>query len=449
MPLSRVENQLLPAKAFAEQMECAGPKEFADYVLGRVAYARTSWPWMRDIAMSVSPATIRECISLAYQLSMSLEEGKFVRCNVMLTGESNRRNFPLAATFENPEPLSTVRVFKKLACATSVQNSALLVVETLGGECPKIECIGITDSSPKLPTIQGIRGSFNRDDTIYNNCMDVAITIRGPGHLRVKLSTIPAFTLQAGQPITVGELTDIESVRQLVYTTSSRFTDNLQLRQTRSKVDDSLVRQEMQLLLIESWANVVRNAVAARHGAAFIVLNNQGELSHRQVRAMFQLQEGYDVTVDLGGAIRDCVTLFSEIWGSRSEAGAKPLRERIELDSRWNVSYQKLLAICRIVSDFANTDGCVVLDGEFVVRCFGVKLDHNTGDARRQFVDWHDRNIDISAEMKRLGTRNNSACRFVRDHSNSHVFVVSQDGDLRVYSSDETLAYGFDVAGWS
>jgi DNA integrity scanning protein DisA with diadenylate cyclase activity len=43
-----------------------------------------------------------------------------------------------------------------------------------------------------------------------------------------------------------------------------------------------------------------------------------------------------------------------------------------------------------------------------------------------------------------LGTRHRSAFRLCKAHANSLVFVVSQDGDLRVFFSDDEFVYGFE-----
>jgi hypothetical protein len=47
----------------------------------------------------------------------------------------------------------------------------------------------------------------------------------------------------------------------------------------------------------------------------------------------------------------------------------------------------------------------------------------------------------MEPRLAKLGTRNNSACLFCREHPGAWAFVVSQDGDLRVFYSDEKAAY--------
>ena len=59
--------------------------------------------------------------------------------------------------------------------------------------------------------------------------------------------------------------------------------------------------------------------------------------------------------------------------------------------------------------------------------------------------DWYSREASVEPAVIKLGTRNQSACQFCREHPHAFAFVVSQDGDLRVYCSDGGAAYAFEA----
>ncbi|MEQ9410537.1 MAG: hypothetical protein RIK87_22570 [Fuerstiella sp.] len=109
---------------------------------------------------------------------------------------------------------------------------------------------------------------------------------------------------------------------------------------------------------------------------------------------------------------------------------------------RWSAKKRQLFSTVETVAAFGNLDGCVVLDHHLNVVSFGTKLSANR--ELLPLVDYHDRARSLEDGMQSLGTRNNSACRFCQSVPGAVAFVISQDGDLRVYVSNEQEAYAFD-----
>jgi hypothetical protein len=98
----------------------------------------------------------------------------------------------------------------------------------------------------------------------------------------------------------------------------------------------------------------------------------------------------------------------------------------------------------------SEVDGCVVLDRGLRIHLFGGKIRSSGGNGRAavkslDLRDWYSREVSIEPAVRKLGTRNQSACDFCREHPQAFAFVISQDGDLRVYCSDNDAAYAFEA----
>src|SRR5262249_1907064 len=102
------------------------------------------------------------------------------------------------------------------------------------------------------------------------------------------------------------------------------------------------------------------------------------------------------------------------------------------------------------VAGLSEVDGCVVLDRGLHVKLFGGKIHSSsasgaTGAKVLDLRDWYAHDVSIESEIRKLGTRNQSACQFCREHPRTFAFVISQDCDLRVYCSDDEAAYAFEA----
>jgi hypothetical protein len=110
------------------------------------------------------------------------------------------------------------------------------------------------------------------------------------------------------------------------------------------------------------------------------------------------------------------------------------------LANQWTSKRRDLYVIQNVVAGLSSVDGCVVLDRSLRTHLFGAKIRASKAGKGLPLID-PDTNADLSSEMEKLGTRNNSACGFCREHPGAYAFVLSQDSDLRLYCSDEKSAY--------
>ena len=116
----------------------------------------------------------------------------------------------------------------------------------------------------------------------------------------------------------------------------------------------------------------------------------------------------------------------------------------------WLTKRNQFHVAMNAVAGLAEVDGCVVLDRGLRVHLFGGKIRsssaHRPSSARvLDLCDWYARDVIIEQAIRKLGTRNQSACQFCREHPHAFAFVISQDGDLRVYCSDDKAAYAFEA----
>jgi hypothetical protein len=107
-----------------------------------------------------------------------------------------------------------------------------------------------------------------------------------------------------------------------------------------------------------------------------------------------------------------------------------------------------MLTEAEVAGNLSGADGCVVLNRKLQVCGFGGEILVSDDDAQmaiRPFTDvasgdeW-----SYDDFMKGIGgTRHKSAARLCRAHPNVLVFVVSQNGDLKLFYSNEKQVNGF------
>jgi hypothetical protein len=110
----------------------------------------------------------------------------------------------------------------------------------------------------------------------------------------------------------------------------------------------------------------------------------------------------------------------------------------------WHLARTRLLRIAEVIGDMANVDGCVVLNGSMRVLGFGAKILTSEAEVSasqimfsrvRSGEPWEDQSgRDLG------GTRHQSAFRFVMANPLCSAYIISQDGDLTLFNSDEGRA---------
>ena len=133
-----------------------------------------------------------------------------------------------------------------------------------------------------------------------------------------------------------------------------------------------------------------------------------------------------------------------EFWTTCIELAIENDPKRTKgLVKEWNFLGRKLLAQAKAVGTLSRTDGCVCMDRSFDLVGFGGKIDvHNAGpSASLTYADSVTKKRQSEDAILQLGMRHQSAFRLCKAIPNAIAFVVSQDGDLRLFYSDSEHVY--------
>ena len=104
----------------------------------------------------------------------------------------------------------------------------------------------------------------------------------------------------------------------------------------------------------------------------------------------------------------------------------------------------QLSAKARAFGNFSAVDGCVVLDRGMNLIGFGGEIridDEMLKESPRTLIDRRTNTPAADQDLRHLGTRHRSAFRLCKMVGGALVFVISQDGDLRIFSSDANHVY--------
>jgi hypothetical protein len=182
-------------------------------------------------------------------------------------------------------------------------------------------------------------------------------------------------------------------------------------------------------LVAGRWSDLLGRMVADRHGGMLVVLPDDSlaglSLPH--------------VATDLrfGEVIRS-------FWrGSRSFWDVMRLSESAAPNLlRWNWDRERLFDCIHAIAALTRMDGSVVFNAMLDLKGFGARLPLSPADTGAGLVAVAD---PVTLEVQErvpladlaLGTRHSAAFSLCRDRPGALAFVVSQEGDLRVFAGHE------------
>jgi hypothetical protein len=188
------------------------------------------------------------------------------------------------------------------------------------------------------------------------------------------------------------------------------------------------------LLLILS--RLLRKAVEARHGGAFIFLPSAPSTGNQYGLRILYPTSG----LDLGENIVKQWTVYGEVANKHDKPGYDDAIRKAE------VLRSKTLTDSEAVGNLSAVDGCVVLTHDLRVLGFGAKIDVAVDEAEkspRRFKHIKSNTVYPDDEFMRLigGTRHQSIARLCQAYPGVLAYTVSQDGELKLFHSDEDFAY--------
>jgi hypothetical protein len=365
----------------------------------------------------------------------------------------DRLPFPLVARFDPPLAIGDVWDLVKIAPAFSRRNVALWLAERAGaGGQTVMECRGLLNfgaSSQRImvgypdPLATGTR-------TVLDQPTYLKLSIEGSGHLRASFGLLWEQTLKGGQirPTVAFSMTpplgpvflDIERI--IRRRCAEKYAD--------LRLADYVLQNAREVTHL--WTRILEQVVAAQHGGAIVVLPDAAT-SLAAIRRRYNIDDGLSVDLDLGAQLVEFSASCARLAALRSalalSAGPQALDELHELQNEWFARRNAMYAAVSTMAGLTEVDGCVVLDRGLRAYLFGGKIrnarqDHPAAPLR-PLRDWYEPAQSLEPSLARLGTRNQSACAFCREYPHALAFVVSQDGDLRVYCSDTECAYAFEA----
>lgn len=362
---------------------------------------------------------LKEVVEIAYLASLEQEEGRPIRFALVMAGLSTDRD-PMVAKQESeylfhlksPLPFS-VNSITKFAPALDPAISAMAIGAI--GKAEEMSIWGVFTFSPtehpfsEIPVwVYGELGYRPDYFTIYAN--DAGSLVISRHHSQIGRILNGDFVPATPSPFTVRSLG-----RHLM-----EFIKDQPLYKTYEAAYWRIYRDVIEMLLSE--------ASARGHGSIFIFLP-AGSLKEKYYLPRFHFQEQVGIQPLLGQLLQDDLDVPTSI------AVRKTVAERI-----------------RFLSQLGVIDGAVILSTELDLVCFGAMLIAPAW--KGSIITGPDGSGEDGGEPLnpgRLGTRHNAGIAFAGAYEGSIVFVISQDGPVRVFmrAEDRTLLYWPDCCSVS
>jgi len=207
--------------------------------------------------------------------------------------------------------------------------------------------------------------------------------------------------------------------------------------------DDEPLRESSQFEFLALWncfASIVNLIVARGHGGALIILPNPSDVSTPLLRPKYSLH-GRQMSEAFLGFINARHRVGNEYW--RREAGEEVADERLaRLEWGQKHAYDNLVESTRIVAQFAQCDGALVMTRSLEVLGFGTEIaaELRQGCAVKNVV--HEiRREYRTLDVEQFGMRHRSAIKLASHLKNAVTLIVSQDGPVSAVWGDGSSVF--------
>jgi hypothetical protein len=430
-----------------------GPKDLADILVSyraKLSVIEQEGGQPSHSVAALSDASLVQVLTVAYRASFFTEESRPVRAclyapphedRVTAPGKANALNeigqvFVALARQErdaatnvyrlNPSlSLEDPKLISRFAPALAADDAVMVIREQQG----RVYCAGITlldfaDSENDLLDMprgwHGVGGLF--------------VHILGPGELRV-IEGNCEFTLRANQVRLYQSVSFADHVhkwhRELAATLIAACATESDWDAKRISNFDAAI----DLMIL--WSRVLREAARMRHGGAFIVLP---EITNAPIQLKYRIQP-----FDVGREVRQTWLSLSRAWHLSSANDVDAVVDSLEAKRRQT---HKLCSASRAIGHLSGTDGCVVLDRRLTLHGFGGSIQIRNNIPRKacvQVAGKTKRKLNEADLMLQFGERHKSAFNLCKQVPGALAFVISQDGDLRLFASNKTTVYYYDL----
>ncbi len=407
--------------SFTDLPEFCGPDDLSDAIVSLRNSERSGRgsAWFAPI----SDDGVRRLIKLAFFTSLVAEEGRYPRFR-MINTNAPEGSIWWAASFDTP--ISDVESLRRIAPVASATDSALFITERDGAlNCTGSMIVGDMGFSTKIgrPEIVGV-----------GRPPSLTLRVDGPGRIRVSEGHY-TIMLDGGRMRQVVDYRLVPQVQELWNALATQMVDSIAQIQGEESRKYFGGFHALGEFIHKAWSCVLASAIDRGHGGAFIVLPTTGSPEEFDIRCKYPAQ------MQFGDDIREfwlnCVN-----YGQSKDDG-----EREQALHHWNWRRAAVFTKARILAGLSSVDGCVVVDRCLKVVGFGGEIRIDDGKLQatpRTLRDKKTGGLLPEANVEQMGTRHRSAYRLAKTHPGIIAFVISQDGDLRVFCSDEHDVFGFD-----
>lgn len=343
-------------------------------------------------------------IKLLYHVSLIPDEGRYP-CFRVICG---RETFGHTVEFAAPAPsMNSVEAIRRLAPAIADTNTAVRIVEDAQLGFSAFQILDFREHS-----VQG-----NAEAMAEVSLPEGTLTVRvdGPGELRATIQPGPVFHLRGNK------------IRELIAFDKAVLPFRAIVRQLCEEFQRPLAALTSHLplpvdLLVDGflyvWATMMADVINSPNGGAFLIIPN---------RECSCVKPRFPANGNLFHAFKTTILTLTERAGENFSEGRK----------LWLLQREHLLRVARMYGKLSATDGAVLFDRELGLCGFGAKIGGSTPT-----LPLHDKTTGQLVDEAGIGgMRHRSAAELVRSVPGAIAFVISQDGDLSAFYSDETAAY--------
>jgi hypothetical protein len=325
--------------------------------------------------------------------------------------------------FAEPLPLDNPKHLARFAPTLGSEDAVLVVCEQGG----RLVTTGIS-----LLDRTGAEGRLTDMPREWKGRDGLWVQVFGPGNLRVSDGELE-YTLREGKIRVYQAATYIRRVRSWL----DALAGELATEWEKEGIWYERYRKVPELAVVDLsilWNRVLREAVRLQHGGAFVVLP---EVKAAPVHIKYPVQQ-----LNLGQALQDSWRALARVWQDIQGGDGKSVAVDVLEAKRSRV--HRLCSVSRSVGHLSATDGCVVLDRKLVLHGFGGSI-QATGQAAKRcvyVVGAEEQEMSEPELLRPFGERHKSAFRLCKQVPGSLAFVISQDGDLRLFAGGCDRRFG-------
>jgi hypothetical protein len=408
----------------------AYPPDLANYV-------EANWPPARRLWLSNK--LFADALSVAFQASLTSEEGRPTRFRLLLTpldalpehGAPNQGGV-LRLRFDQSRPLSADEL-RRLSPSVPFETSLI----GAHVEDERLRIWGIAHSGPAW-----LAPTWGGRNVVPNWTYDPIIHVTAPGQLAVRCAGKPIGALERGEVVAaILDVFDSDWLPAMFEHEREQVQREHAATQAQSSsptlADHSLIGRVSQHML----RRMIQLIRGAGHGGMILIVHateksvlglgslrlkyrfQQDEPSHRYRTLLFRILE----------SLATSSSKPSVDWSDFALDGSQQLEQLEQSVFEWS----------RVLASLSAVDGAVVLDKRFGLLGFGAEVSAELPAPSRVWRALDaEGNERVPDDIENVGTRHRAAYRFVKDHPQGLAVVISHDGGVSfVANRDQEVVF--------